>query len=268
MLLQIAAKKKQRVIAAKCRLPLEQLKESLTAAGSPGKFRAALTAPGISVIAEIKRASPSKGDFGLRVPITELAGQYEAGGASAISVLTEEDFFLGSQEDLTAVRQTVTLPVLRKDFVIDAYQLYETRALNADAVLLIAGFLPEKQLAGYLEICEELGLAALVETHNQEEIKLALRAGANILGINNRDLRTFRTDINRTVRLAGLIPDDVVLVSESGIHTAEDIKMLTLAGADAVLVGESLVKSADAAAKIREFSGRATGNDTSKNMRG
>ena len=163
---------------------------------------------------------------------------------------------MGSVADLMAVRSAVTLPVLRKDFVIDRYQLYESSAMGADAVLLIAGFLQETDLAAMLEICGQIGLAALVETHNEAEIGMALRAGAKIIGINNRNLTTFATDIQQTVKLAGLIPADVILVSESGIHTAEDVVVLTAAGAAGILVGESLVRASDPAQKIRELMGR------------
>ena len=253
MLSKIAAEKKKRVAEAKRSVPLEAIKEKISLREPLRPFLESLLKPGVSVIAEVKKASPSKGDLGLKVSVAELAKQYLAGGARAISVLTEGDFFMGSATDLVSVRQAVELPVLRKDFVIDSYQLYESRAMNADAVLLIAGFLSEKTLAGYLETCGELGLAALVETHSADEVGMALRVGAKILGINNRDLRTFETDIARTITLAGLVPENVVLVSESGIHSAEDVARLSAAGADAVLVGESLVKADDPAEKIREF---------------
>lgn len=253
MLSKIAVRKKQRVAAAKIIAPLEAIKETLVHAKPLRPFHQALCKPGMSVIAEVKKASPSKGDFGLTLPVEELAARYEAGGARAISVLTEEDYFGGSAEDLTTVRNTVHLPVLRKDFVIDSYQLYESRAMGADAVLLIAGFLDESTLAAFLDICADLGLAALVETHSDVEIQMALRLGVKIIGINNRNLQTFTTDIHHTLKLAPLIPADTLLVSESGIHSARDVQLLGTAGADAVLVGESLVLHCDPAQKIQEL---------------
>lgn len=255
MLSQIAAKKKACITKAKKNIPLEAIKEKLVDAEPLRPFLEALLEPGISVIAEVKKASPSKGDFNLKWPVTELALHYEAGGARAISVLTEEDFFKGSAADLYEVRSTVNLPVLRKDFIIDSYQLYESRGMGADAVLLIAGFLGEKELTAFLDLCSDLGLAALVETHCEDEIKTALCAGARIVGINNRNLQTFATDVRHTLQLAPFVPDDIVLVSESGIHTTSDIDLLAAAGADAVLVGESLVCNCNPAKKIQELVG-------------
>jgi indole-3-glycerol phosphate synthase len=255
MLERIAAEKRARIGVLKRERPLAELKELLSGAEPVRPFAEALVKPGISVIAEVKKASPSRGDFNLETPVEELAARYGAGGARAVSVLTEEAFFKGSSADLQAVRRAVDLPVLRKDFIIDAYQLYESRVLPADAVLLIAGLLPEKTLKRYLEICGELGLAAVVEVHEAGEVAAALRAGAKILGINNRDLRTFRTDVRHTLHLAGLVPEGIILVSESGISRAEDVRKLAGAGVDAVLVGEALVLAADPAAKIRELLG-------------
>jgi indole-3-glycerol phosphate synthase len=255
MLSQIAAKKKERVEEAKKRLPLTEIKHKLSSAGPLRPFREALLQTGMGLIAEVKKASPSKGSFALTESVDILAQQYEQGGAHAISVLTEEDFFCGSNDDLIIVRRAVTLPVLRKDFVLDPYQLYESRLLCADAVLLIAGFLSADQLIEYLEICQELGLSALVEAHNALEITLALQAGANIIGINNRNLNTFVTDVNHTVALAGRVPEDVVLVSESGIKTAVDVRKLSNAGANAILVGETLVLAKNSEEIIKELMG-------------
>ncbi len=253
MLSQIAVKKKARIAEAKINVPLTAIKEKLLDAEPPRPFNEALLKPGISVIAEVKKASPSKGDFNLMFPVEELALRYEAGGARAISVLTEEDFFIGSTADLFKVRSAVSLPVLRKDFIVDSYQLYESRALGADAVLLITGLLEEKELTAFLDLCNELGLAAMVETHSEVEIKTALLAGAQIVGINNRNLQTFTTDVRHTIQLAPLVPDELLLVSESGIHTARDVDLLAAAGVDAVLVGESLVCHCDPAKKIQEL---------------
>jgi len=253
MLSQIVAKKKERLAIAQGKLSLRELKIRLADAKPLRPFGARLEQPGVSLIGEVKKASPSKGSFGLSVAVEILAKQYEQGGAQAISVLTEEDYFLGSVADLQAVRAAVGLPVLRKDFVLSEYQLYESRYLHADAVLLIARLLSRSQLQEYLCICRELELGVLVEVHNSKEVELALLAGAKNVGINNRDLATFKIDLGLTVSLAEMIPDDVILVSESGIQTAAEVEMLHAAGVDAMLVGETLVRSTDAVAKIREL---------------
>lgn len=255
MLDRIVLEKKKQVEAAKVRLPQPELIERIKDAGPLRVFEEALVAPGISVIAEVKRRSPSGGDFKLRFSPTDLALRYLDGGAAAVSVLTEEDFFLGGSADLTAVREAAGLPVLRKDFVFDLYQLYESRLICADAVLLIAALLNQAELKQYLAVCAELGMAALVEAHRAAEITKALRAGARMIGINNRDLRTFRTDINNTIKLAGMVPDQVLLVSESGIRTRDDVRKLEAAGADAILVGETVVRAPDPAAMIRRLKG-------------
>lgn len=257
MLERIIADKRRRVAADKRQLPLPAFREKLAGAPPLRPFAGALSAPGISLIAEIKRASPSRGDFGLALPAEELAAGYRRGGARAISVLTEEDHFRGSVADLRAVRQAVDLPVLRKDFIIDRWQLFETRLLPADAVLLIAALLPGKQLAEFLKICQALELDALVETHSAEEVKRALTAGAKIIGINNRDLHTFKIDLALTERLAGLIPPGVLLVSESGLTTTSDVSRAASAGAKAVLVGEALVRAADPVEAARMLMGEA-----------
>jgi len=255
MLDRIALKKKKRVEEAKARLPQPELIERIKEAGPLRAFAEALFTPGISVIAEVKRRSPSSGDFKLRFAPPDLAARYLAGGAEALSVLTEEDFFQGGSEDLTAVREAAGLPVLRKDFIIDLYQLYESRLLCADAILLIAALLTQEDLKMYLAVCDELGMAALVEVHRAAEITKALRAGARMIGINNRDLRTFRTDINNTIQRAGMVPDEILLVSASGIRTRDDVRKLEAAGADAILVGETLARASDPAGTIRILKG-------------
>jgi len=255
LLERIVADKKRRVAAAKRELPLQVLQEKLATAQPLRPFAAALSTPGVSLIAEVKRASPSKGDFGLTRSVEALAKCYQAGGARAISVLTEETYFCGSVSDLLAVRQAVDVPVLRKDFIIDIWQLYETRLLPADAVLLIAALLPGEQLAEFLGVCHTLGLAALVETHSAEEVTGALAAGARIIGVNNRDLQTFNVDLTQTERLAGLIPAGTLLISESGFHTSADVRRAAEAGAQAVLVGEALVRAADPAQMVRKLIG-------------
>ncbi len=255
MLARIVADKEKRIAEQKRTLPIRTIKKILTSIGSTRPFHEAIKMEGVSVIAEVKKASPSKGCFALTMTAPQLAAAYETGGARGISVLTEEDYFLGSTEDLKAVRAAVGLPVLRKDFIIDEYQLYESRAVGADAVLLIVGLLPENVLSEYLSICKELGLAALVEAHSQEEIETALSAGAGIIGINNRDLKSFKTDVAHTLKLAEYVPGNVALVSESGISSAEDVARLFDAGVDAVLVGEALVCSGEPAKKIRKLLG-------------
>ena len=187
------------------------------------------------------------------------AATYAYNGASAISVLTDVDFFQGSLAYLTAIRRAVDVPLLRKDFVIDPYQVYEGRAAGADAILLIVAALADPQLADLYALTRELGMTALVEVHQEYEMERALRLGAGLIGINNRDLRTFDVDLTTTGRLAGMAPDDVVLVAESGIHTADDVRAMGRLGAQAVLVGESLMKAADTAALTRELSRQPRG---------
>lgn len=251
MLARIVADKKRKVAKDRREFPLTVLRERLVDAPPLRPFAAALEAPGLSLIAEIKRASPSRGALGLTVPVEELAVNYQHGGARAISVLTEEEHFHGSVADLLVVRRAVDLPVLRKDFIVDPWQLFETRLLPADAVLLLAVLLPGKLLAEYLDLCQVLGLEALVETHSAEEVRRALDSGAKIIGVNNRNLHTFEIDPERTGRLAGLIPEGILLVSESGLATPADVSRAARAGAKAVLVGEALVRAADSAEMVR-----------------
>ncbi|MBI5095032.1 MAG: indole-3-glycerol phosphate synthase TrpC [Candidatus Hydrogenedentes bacterium] len=243
----------QRRIAA---VPLKELLEQVEQARPARDFRAALRLEGISLIAEVKRASPAKGVLMADLDPVEVAGAYEQGGARAISVLTDERFFRGSLDDLTTVHKHVAVPCLRKDFTIDEYQIYEARAAEADAILLIVGILSDEQIKDYLALAVSLGMAALVETHDEAEIERALAAGARIIGINNRNLKTFEVDINTSIRLKKLVPGGKVLVSESGIHTREHVRILENGGVDAILVGEALVTSNDINAKIRELLGR------------
>lgn len=218
-------------------------------------FKAALAADGLSVIAELKKASPSKGliapDFEQRY--LQQAAAYESGGASAISCLTEPQFFLGSDEYLKHVRQAVELPILRKDFTVDEYQIYEAKNIGADAVLLICSLLSEAQLGEYLAQVHELGLSALVEAHDTEEVQMALVVGADIIGVNNRNLKDFSVNPLNSLRLREAIPQDKIFVAESGIAKASDADGLKAAGVNAVLVGEALMRSADPAAFLREL---------------
>lgn len=233
------------------------LEARLASAPEARDFAGALRREGeVAVISEVKRRSPGAGDIrpGLNAP--GLALMYESGGAAALSVLTDEEYFDGSLDDLRAVREQVALPILRKDFVIDPVQVAEARAAGADAVLLIVRILDDASLTGLLERTRELGMAALVEVHDAEELDRALGAGARVVGVNNRDLSTFETRLEVTLGLTDRIPADVVLVSESGIRTAEDVARLGRAGVDAVLVGESLLRQADPGTAVAELAGQ------------
>jgi indole-3-glycerol phosphate synthase len=210
----------------------------------------------VSIIAEVKRASPVKGLFREKLDPAQLALQYKEGGARALSVLTDEQFFKGSIDDLRAARDASGLPVLRKDFVIDDYQIWEAKVLRASAVLLIVRILDQAQLRDYLALArEELKLGVLVETHTEKELERALDAKADVVGINNRDLDTFKTTLENSARLRALIPPGPVVVSESGISTREDVVLLRQMNVDAALIGEELVKSADPVKKLRELRG-------------
>lgn len=204
----------------------------------------------IGVIAEVKRKSPSAGDIRSDAPAAEIARAYAEAGAAAVSVLTDATFFGGSLADLEAAADTVAVPLLRKDFTIDAAQVYEARAAGASAILLIARILDDAELADFRALAEELELAELVEVHDEAEVERALSAGAGIVGVNNRDLATFTTDLGVTERLARYVPADVLLVGESGIHVVADVERLADAGVDAVLVGEALMRSGEDAARL------------------
>lgn len=253
----IAASAKERVAAAKEALPLaEQIaraRESDCNTGFP--FEQALAKKRMSFICEVKKASPSKGLIAPDFPYLQIAREYEAAGADAISVLTEPKWFLGSDSYLKEIAAAVSTPCLRKDFTVDAYMLYEAKLLGASAVLLICAILDDAQLREYLAICEDLGLSALVEAHDDAEVDRALAAGARILGVNNRNLKTFTVDTENSRRLRARIPQDVLFVSESGVKTAEDVAGLVAIGADAVLIGETLMRAPDKTAKLRELKG-------------
>ena len=218
-------------------------------------FEKALGAPGISFICEVKKASPSKGLIAAEFPYLAIAREYEAAGAAAISCLTEPDFFLGSDEYLREIAAAVKIPVLRKDFTVDPYMIYEAKVLGASAVLLICAILSDSELLEYGKIARALGLSALVEAHDEREVERALRVEHGIVGVNNRDLKTFTVDCGNSVRLRKMVPDDRLFVSESGIRTAEDIAVLRQNGTDAVLIGETLMRNPDKAAALRELRG-------------
>lgn len=252
---QLAASTKKRVEQRKKTAPPEAVKaEALAMDENSGfPFEKALLAPGMSFICEVKKASPSKGLIAPDFPYLQIAKEYEAAGASAISVLTEPEYFLGCDQYLKKIAQAVSIPVLRKDFTVDAYQIYEAKTLGASAVLLICTLLSEAQLREYLEIAHSLGLSALVEAHDEEEVRKAIRVGSRIIGVNNRDLKTFTVDVNNSVRLRSLIPADKLYVSESGIRGASDVGVLYRNGTNAVLIGETLMRSPDKRAMLKEL---------------
>jgi len=255
----ILANKRIEVAARKARVPLAELEEKISLGRKPRDFRAALRQEGISLIAEIKRASPSKGDILPDVDAVEIAALYEHAGARAISILTDEKFFKGKLDDLSNVHRHVRVPCLRKEFIVDPYQIHEARAASADAILLIVRCLDDAELKDFYALARSLEMEVLVETHTPEEIDRALNAGAHIIGINNRDLDTLEVDVNRSLELKKLVPGGNVLVSESGIYTREQVERLEDGGVDAILVGESLLTSNDIRAKIQELLGHDQG---------
>jgi indole-3-glycerol phosphate synthase len=235
--------------------PLDVLVGQALGAGAVRDFRAALSDPaGVSVIAEIKRRSPSKGDLAPDLDPAAMATAYAAGGAACLSVLTDVDFFGGSVSDLQAARAAVELPVLRKDFTVSERDVYDARIMGADAVLLIAAALATSELARFGEVAVSVGLTALVEVHDEAELARALAAGADVIGVNQRDLRTFDVDRELAARLAAKMPDGVVKVAESGIRDAGDVRRLADAGYDAILVGESIVTAPDPYDAVRALS--------------
>ena len=218
-------------------------------------FEIALRHSDLAFICEIKRASPSKGIIAEPFPYLDIAGEYETAGAAAISVLTEPHYFKGNDLYLNEIAGKVSIPLLRKDFIIDSYMIYEAKILGAAAVLLICALLESNTLAGYISIAHSLGLSALVETHTEAEVEMALNAGARIIGVNNRDLETFGVDIAVSERLRKMVPLDIVFVSESGIHCAQDVRILRRIGVNAVLVGETLMRSLNRKATLDELRG-------------
>lgn len=258
---EIAEKTKARVEDEKKSLPLAQLKAMagelpVHRNGIEYPFEKALSKDGMSFICEVKKASPSKGVIAEHFPYREIAGEYEKAGADAISVLTEPFYFRGSDEYLREIRETVSIPLLRKDFTVDEYMIYQAKLIGADAVLLICAILSDMQLQEYAGLAHDLGLSALVEAHDEEEVGRALKSGAGIVGVNNRNLKDFTVDITNSVRLRRLVPKEVLFVSESGMKTREDIVRLEENGTNAVLIGETLMRSADKAAMLRQLSGR------------
>ena len=248
----IADRARARVEAARRRVPLEVLKDRCAALppADGGAFDAALARPGLSFICEVKKASPSKGVIDPVFDYLGIARAYETAGADAVSCLTEPKWFLGSDAVFSEIRAAIDTPMIRKDFTVDEYQLYESRLLGANAVLLICAILDTETTSRYLEICDRLGLAALVETHNEEEIASAVSAGAKIVGVNNRNLKDFSVDLENAARLRGLIPSDRLYVAESGVTTPDDAAKMKSVGADAVLMGEAMMRAADKGALL------------------
>jgi len=253
---QIFEAKRADVTQLKRSLPIDELQKMVKDTPPCRDFKGALTGRECAVIAEVKFRSPSKGPLRTDVDPVSVAKSYERDGAAAISVLTDRPFFGGEKFYLNLIRQAVALPLLRKDFIFDPWQIYESRMLGADAILLIVAMLEENQLREYLALAGMLGLAVLVEVHDREELECALAAGAEIIGINNRDLKTFVTDLNTSLELIASIPRDRIVVSESGIRSRDDIRRMIAAGISAFLIGETLMTTPDIGQKLRELQGR------------
>jgi indole-3-glycerol phosphate synthase len=251
MLERIITQKRQGIEQRKKAAPLAYLQERIGGQKPPLDLAAALKSDHIRLIAEVKKASPSRGLLSPNLNPTELAQTYAEGGAAAISVLTEENYFMGSIEDLAAIKELVELPLLRKDFIFDPYQVYESRAYGADALLLITAVLSQGQLDEMIALSHRLGLGCLVEVHNEKEVERAVLSGAEIIGINNRDLNSLAVDINTTRRLRPLVPGEKIVVSESGIKSRKDMERLERWRVDAVLVGEALVTAGDTPSKMK-----------------
>ena len=252
---KILARKLEELSERSARVPLAEMRHRAESSAIPARdFAAALQGGCITLIGEVKRASPSKGLLTTDFAPVLLAATYQHNGAAALSVLTDEDFFRGSLRYLTAVRRAVELPILRKDFTIDAYQVYEGRAAGADAMLLIVAALDDAQLHDLHALTLDLGMRALVEVHNEREMERALRLDARLIGINNRDLKTFHVDLATTGRLASLVDNEALLVAESGIFTRGHVQAMARSGADAILVGESLIRAPDLPSLTRQLS--------------
>lgn len=258
ILKEIADKRRIAIEKIKEKKSLDMVKEAAfqmdSNTGFP--FEKALKQDDVSFICEVKKASPSKGIIAEDFPYLEIAKDYEKAGAAAISVLTEPEYFLGKDEYLKEIAQEVKIPVLRKDFTIDEYQIYEAKVLGASAILLICTLLDTEIIKNYIDIAHKLGLSALVEAHSQEEVQMAVDAGARIIGVNNRDLKTFKVDVNNSIRLRKYIPEGVVYVSESGIKTADDIQTLRENHVDAVLIGETFMRSSDKKEALDQLRGK------------
>lgn len=251
---QLAEHARERVEEAKRKVSFDEVRhQALSLPKGNFTFEKALKRPGISFICECKKASPSKGLIAPDFPYLQIAKEYEEAGADCISVLTEPKWFLGSDKYLKEISDAVTIPCLRKDFTVDAYMIYEAKTLGASAVLLICSILEEEQVKEYIGICDELGLSALTEAHDEDEVRMALDAKARIIGVNNRNLKDFTVDAGNSQRLRERIPKEVLFVSESGVSRAEDVRKLREIGADAVLVGETLMRAENKKKKLAEL---------------
>lgn len=258
---KLADHARERVEAAKLKISSDEIKRLAFALPKGDfEFEKALKKPGISFICECKKASPSKGVIAEDFPYLQIAKDYEAAGADCISVLTEPKWFLGSDEYLCEIAANVSIPCIRKDFTVDEYMIYEAKLLGAKAVLLICSILSAEQIREYCEICDSLGISALVEAHDEKEVETAVSCGARIIGVNNRNLGDFSVDTGNSRRLRELVPEEIIFVSESGVSCAEDIKLLSQAGADAVLIGEALMRAPDKTVKLAELRGYNTVN--------
>lgn len=253
---ELAAYARTRVEEAKKQISLEEMKERAYALPKGDfLFEKALKKPGLSFICECKKASPSKGVIAEDFPYVEIAKAYEAAGADCISVLTEPKWFLGSEVYLREIAENVSIPCLRKDFTVDEYMIYEAKVLGASAILLICSILGEDEVRQYREIADSLGLSSIVEIHNEAEAVMAVQSGARVIGVNNRNLKDFSVDTGNSGRLRTLIPEDVVFISESGVKSPEDVQEIIRMGADAALVGESLMRAKDKTAMLAYLKG-------------
>ena len=254
---ELAEHAKERVKTAKERISAEEMKaKALALPKGDFAFEKALKKDDIAFICECKKASPSKGVIAKEFPYLDIAGEYEAAGADCISVLTEPKWFLGKDAYLQEIAANVHIPCIRKDFTVDEYMIYEAKVLGAQAVLLICSILSAEQIKAYIRICDTLGISALVETHNEAEVQMALEAGARIIGVNNRNLKDFTVDTDNSKKLRRMIPENVIFVSESGVKSPEDIQKLRDMGADAVLIGETLMRAADKKEMLDRLKGR------------
>lgn len=254
---ELAEYARKRVEDSKKVVPLEVIKSQALSLPKGGfEFEKALKGEDISFICECKKASPSKGIIAEDFPYLEIARDYERAGASCISVLTEPKWFLGKDEYLKTIAANVTIPCIRKDFTVDEYMIYHAKTLGASAVLLICSILTADDIERYIGICDELGMSALVEAHDENEVRTAVKVGARMIGVNNRNLKDFSVDIDNSQRLRELIPNNVLYVSESGVSCNENIKRLRQIGADAVLIGEALMRAEDKKAKLDELRAR------------
>lgn len=253
---QLADYARQRTQQAKAQLPLEAIAaQARELPRGAFAFEQALKGPDLSFICECKKASPSQGLIAPTFAYLEIARQYEAAGADCISVLTEPKWFLGSDAYLRQIAAAVNIPCLRKDFTVDAYMIYEAKLLGASAVLLICEILNPRQLEQYLALCDELGLSALVEAHDEAQVRMALQAGARMIGVNNRNLRDFTVDPENSKRLRQLVPPDILFVSESGVRDVQDVQALRTLGADAVLIGQTLMRAENKKEKLAQLRG-------------